>query len=113
MLRVDRRSVTERLAQIGAQLRNARLTAGLSQSEVAARAGVTRQLVSRIETGHPAGEVGALIAVAAALDYQIEAKPPRPPNRGEQAALELIERLHQKPATFVRVDRVDRVDDER
>ncbi|MFT3832231.1 MAG: helix-turn-helix domain-containing protein [Micropruina sp.] len=52
----------------GARLRLRRESMGLTQGEVAARAGVTRQLVSRIEHGHPRAEFGGVIAVVRALD---------------------------------------------
>jgi transcriptional regulator with XRE-family HTH domain len=48
------------LAALGAQLHAARTNAGITQGEVAARAGVSRQLVARIEAGHPTGEVAAV-----------------------------------------------------
>ena len=58
------------LEKIGAALRDARLRALLSQSEVGQRAGVSRQLVSRIEQGLN-GEITAYGAVAAALEYRL------------------------------------------
>ena len=58
------------LERIGAALRDARLRALLSQSEVGQRAGVSRQLVSRIEQGLN-GEITAYAAVAAALEYRL------------------------------------------
>lgn len=87
----------EQLAQIGAQLKDARLRAGLAQDEVGRRAGVSRQLLSRIESGHPHGEIAAVVAVANALDYRLAVVPKQPPNTGEQAALDLIERLRARP----------------
>jgi transcriptional regulator with XRE-family HTH domain len=90
--------VHEQLAHIGAQLRNARLMAGLAQDEVGRRAGVSRQLLSRIESGHPHGEISAVVAVADALDYQLSVVPKTVPSTGEQAALDLISRLRAQPA---------------
>jgi|LakMenEpi03Aug12_release.lakeMendotaPanAssembly.Ray.scaffolds.fasta_scaffold1855852_1 transcriptional regulator with XRE-family HTH domain len=57
------------LEQIGATLREARLRALLTQSEVGQRAGVSRQLVSRIEQGCN-GEISAYISVAVALQHR-------------------------------------------
>jgi transcriptional regulator with XRE-family HTH domain len=91
--------VREQLIQLGAQLRHARLQAKLSQDELGQRAGVSRQLVSRIESGHPNGEVSAVVAVANALDYRLTAVPRRKPNRGEQAALDLISQLRATPSS--------------
>ena len=58
------------LEKIGAALRDARVRALLTQSEVGQRAGVSRQLVSRIEQGLN-GEVSAYAAVAAALQHRL------------------------------------------
>lgn len=58
------------LEKIGATLRDARLRALLTQGEVGQRAGVSRQLVSRIEQGLN-GEISAYAAVAAALGYRL------------------------------------------
>jgi transcriptional regulator with XRE-family HTH domain len=44
---------------------------GLSQAAVAERAGVSRQLVSRIEHGHYRAEVGGVLAVLRALGAQL------------------------------------------
>lgn len=61
--------VQETLEMIGATLRDARLGALLTQSEVGQRAGVSRQLVSRIEQGLN-GEISAYVAVAAAVQHR-------------------------------------------
>ena len=58
------------LEKIGAALREARLGAMLTQGEVSQRAGVSRQLVSRIEQGLN-GEISAYAAVAAALQHRL------------------------------------------
>lgn len=58
------------LEKIGVALREARLAALLTQSEVGQRAGVSRQLVSRIEQGLN-GEISAYAAVAAALQHRL------------------------------------------
>ncbi|ORA79572.1 helix-turn-helix transcriptional regulator [Mycobacterium malmoense] len=87
-----RNLVGEDLAQLGAQLRHARIQAGLTQAEVGRRAGVSRQLVNRIEAGYN-GEIAAYIAVANALDHRLRLLEEVPLNDGEQAALDLIARL--------------------
>ncbi len=61
--------VEEQLARIGDQLRIARVKAYLTQGDVGQRAGVSRQLVSRIEQGFN-GEIRAYLAVAAALNHR-------------------------------------------
>jgi transcriptional regulator with XRE-family HTH domain len=58
------------LEKIGAALREARLAALLTQGEVGQRAGVSRQLVSRIEQGLN-GEISAYATVAAALQHRL------------------------------------------
>lgn len=90
--------VHEHLAQLGAQLRHARMQAGLTLEDVGQRAGVSRQLLSKIESGHPHGEIGAVAAVASALNYRLAVAPRKKPNRGEQGALDLIARLRSAPA---------------
>jgi len=62
--------VQEQLEAIGAQLRVARIKAYLTQSDVGQLAGVSRQLVSRVEQGCN-GEVSAYVAVAAALNHRL------------------------------------------
>jgi transcriptional regulator with XRE-family HTH domain len=62
--------VREHLEKIGAALRDARLEAGLTQGEVGQLAGVSRQLVSRIEQGYN-GEISAYVSVAAALERRV------------------------------------------
>ena len=61
--------VEVQLERIGDQLRIARVKAYLTQSDVGQRAGVSRQLVSRIEQGIN-GEIRAYVAVAAALNHR-------------------------------------------
>lgn len=67
---VDEKTVQEGLESIGAQLRDARVEAFLTQSDVGERAGVSRQLVSRIEQGCN-GEISAYVAVATALSFRL------------------------------------------
>lgn len=54
-------------------LRDARERAGLSQSQLAARAGVTRQLLGAAEAGRHAPAVDAAVRIAAALGTTVEA----------------------------------------
>jgi len=63
-------------------LRTRRLEQGLTQAELAARAGVSRQLVAAVEAGRNAPAVGAALGLARALGTSVEALfgdvPPRP-----------------------------------
>ena len=62
--------VQKQLEALGAVLRDARVKAYLTQSDVADRAGVSRQLVGRIEQGLN-GEISAYVAVASALNHRL------------------------------------------
>lgn len=53
-------------------LRTARLNAGLTQAELAARAGVSRQLVGAVEAGRHLPRVDAALALAATLGIHVE-----------------------------------------
>lgn len=54
------------------RLRSARVEAGLTQEELAARAGVSRQLVGAIEAGRHLPRVDAGLALAAALGWEVQ-----------------------------------------
>lgn len=79
--------VQEQLEQIGAQLRIARVKQYWTQSDVGQRAGVSRQLVSRIEQGCN-GEISAYVAVAAALNYRFILEEQPAINDNDVAALD-------------------------
>lgn len=94
--RVDRQ-----LTQLGATLRNARVEAGLTQDELGARAGVSRQLVSRIESGSPRGEVGRVAQVAAALGYRLTVVLRTPPKstQDREAVKAYLDQLNRQAHT--------------
>src|ERR1035441_10589441 len=56
----------------GAQLRLARQARGLSQQQLAGVAGVTRQAVSAVESGHSDPSLRVALAVASALGMTVE-----------------------------------------
>lgn len=60
-------SASELLAMIGKRMSGRRLGANLSQAELAARAGLSRHTILRLETGANVG-TEALLRVAIALD---------------------------------------------
>lgn len=66
----DQDAVQQQLEGLGAALRDARLKLNLTQGEIGEQAGVSRQLVSRIEQGLN-GEISAYIAVAAAVGLRV------------------------------------------
>ena len=63
---VDSETVTA-----GALLRQARKRAGLSQAELAARAGVTQSVISAYESGHRQPAIPALAALIDAAGYEL------------------------------------------
>lgn len=79
--------VQDQLAAMGTQLRVARMKAYLTQSDVGQRAGVSRQLVSRIEQGCN-GEISAYVSVAAALNHRFVLEEQAAANDTGMAALD-------------------------
>ena len=55
----------------GALLRQARVAAGLSQAELAARAGVTQSVISAYESGHRQPALRTLAALIQAADHEL------------------------------------------
>jgi len=62
--------VSEHLKQLGAELKAARRAANITQDSLATHAGISRQLLIRIEAGHNA-EIASYLAVATALDLTL------------------------------------------
>ncbi len=58
--------------QLGAEVREARKKRGLSQEDLAARAGVSRAWLTRFETGHPTASIEPLFRVLSALDLSLD-----------------------------------------
>ena len=65
----------------GALLRQARVAAGLSQAELAARAGVTQSVISAYESGHRQPALGTLAALIEAAGYELVINVRRQPRR--------------------------------
>jgi predicted nucleotidyltransferase/DNA-binding XRE family transcriptional regulator len=65
----------------GALLRQARKQAGLSQVELAARAGVTQSVISAYESGHRQPSIPALVALVDAAGYELAMGLRRQPGR--------------------------------
>jgi HTH-type transcriptional regulator/antitoxin HipB len=57
---------------LASAVRGGRLRAGLSQEQVAARAGVSRQWVGELERGKPTAELGLVLGLLDALELNIE-----------------------------------------
>lgn len=60
------------LRQLAATVRGRRLDLGLTQGEVAARAGVSRQWLSGLEGGKAGAEIGLVLRVVDALGLRME-----------------------------------------
>lgn len=76
----------ESIKDLAAAVRGRRLSLGLSQAALAARARVSRQWVSEFEAGKPTAELGLVIRLLDALDLRLElgeghaSAAPRPPH---------------------------------
>jgi transcriptional regulator with XRE-family HTH domain len=62
----------EILQILGKQIKIARVTIGLTQDDLAAKAGISRALVGQIERGEVNVTVGSLAAIARALDMVLD-----------------------------------------
>lgn len=77
---MERRFLTSPLA-VAQAVRAARKRAGLSQIDLAARAGVGRRFVVDLEAGHPRAELGKVLAVLDAVGVHAMALPAPPVTR--------------------------------
>lgn len=75
------------LRRLGSALRAARKRRGLTQAELALRAGVPRLKVIQVEKGEASVSAGAYADVAAALGIEFSVVPARRPTLDEVAAL--------------------------
>lgn len=57
--------------ELGAEIRERRVQRRWTQGDLAARAGVSRQWLSRLEAGHTGAEIGRILSVARALDVAL------------------------------------------
>jgi DNA-binding XRE family transcriptional regulator len=64
--------VTQQTMSGQSGVRESRLAAGMTQAELAARAGVSRQLVAAVEAGRHAPAVDAALGIARALGTTVE-----------------------------------------
>lgn len=83
------------------RLRTTRERAGLTQQELAARAGVSRQLVGAVETGRHQPRVDAALALARALDTDVATL-----FSPDRHAVDAATGLPSRPGAIVRVARV-------
>jgi y4mF family transcriptional regulator len=78
--RVTRRPIQTTKA-FGAAVRSARTDLGMSQTELAAKAGVGRPWLSELETGKRTVELGRVLSVLSALDLAVTFTPTPTPGR--------------------------------
>jgi HTH-type transcriptional regulator/antitoxin HipB len=77
---MERRFLTSPQA-VAVTVRAARKRAGLSQAELALKAGVGRRFVVDVEAGHPRAELGKVLAVLDAVGVHALALPAPPVTR--------------------------------
>ncbi|WP_280398806.1 helix-turn-helix domain-containing protein [Nocardia carnea] len=93
--------IPRRIVQLGAALRKARMQAGLTQHQLGELAGVSRQLVSRVEAGSPRSEIAGVAQIADALGMRLVAVPSEQraaPEKDRQAVQDLISRIRRGQA---------------
>ena len=67
------------VGQLGMEIRRLRLAAGLTQAELAERAGVSRRWVGQVERGHLRAEADKVMRVVRALGLAVRLEPARTP----------------------------------
>jgi transcriptional regulator with XRE-family HTH domain len=91
----SQRRATQQASKAGEEIGLARVTAALSQSAVADRAGVSWSTVDRIERGDPSVGLETLCAVgeAVGIDIVVRAYPSHAPSLRDTGQLEIAELL--------------------
>jgi len=77
------REIAQRRRRVIDELAGARRTAGLSQTEVAARMGTSQSVVARLESGEIDARLSTLQRYAAAVGQELELGVRRPGHREE------------------------------
>ena len=67
------------VGQLGMEMRRIRLAAGLTQAELADRAGVSRRWLGQMERGHLRAEADKVMRVVRALGLAVRLEPARAP----------------------------------
>ena len=75
---------------LGAAIRRARQDRGLSQAELAARAGVGRPWLSEVESGKRTAEIGRILLVVSALDLTMALLPAPEPGEGRGVDIDTL-----------------------
>ena len=66
--------------EVAEAVRTQRAGLGMTQTQVAEQAGVTRQFVGAVERGHPTAELGKVLKVLKAVGVLALAQPAPPPS---------------------------------
>lgn len=85
----------------GALLRRARTRSGLSQAELAARAGVTQSVISAYESGHRQPALPTLATLIEAAGYELVTDVRRPPRRLARLTGPVGQRVRRKRRELV------------
>jgi HTH-type transcriptional regulator/antitoxin HipB len=80
---------------VAAAVRGRRIGLGMSQADLARRAGVSRPWVSQVEAGKPTAQLSMVIRLLEALDLQIEIAEPGSEAADETASVDLDELLEE------------------
>jgi HTH-type transcriptional regulator / antitoxin HipB len=93
-------------AIVGALVRDARLAAGLSQSELGKRIGASRFWVAQFETGKPGAELGLALKALDALDLDLHVEPRKAVGTRERAATNPVRTRRMTPVPPVNLARI-------
>ena len=77
------------IGEAAAQVRGRRIQMGLSQDQLAQRAGVSRKWVYEFEAGKQRAELGYLLCVLDALDLQVDVSPRSASSASPAGAIDL------------------------
>ena len=75
---------------LGVAIRRARHERGLSQAELAARAGVGRPWLSELENGKRTAEIGRILLVVCALDLGLALVPASEPTDARRVDIDVL-----------------------
>jgi transcriptional regulator with XRE-family HTH domain len=97
-------AVDEALIRLGRNIRTARLRRRLTREDLAARIGISRQVLARIENGKPTTAVAAYLGALWALGLLNQLKDVADPDRDEEG--KILERM-RSPQTAPKRRKMD------
>lgn len=68
-------SIARSTSQLGSLIQQSRKTRGWSQTDLAQRAGLRQEMVSKIEAGQPGSRIASIFDLLAALDMEMTIAP--------------------------------------